>query len=958
MVSLNADQSAGKTIREHELNLLLSHLRRRGSGRLVELTGEPGAGKTQLLSAFAGAAAAAGAVVLKARCTGPGKEQHFYPFRQALAAHGTPGGHVIHTIWASRQESHDDLSGNVLDPLYGIAEMKSELTRRATRAPLVLLLDDFHQADVRSVSLIEHLVLAPIPDTLVVVSHRPRQSSAWLRDALAYGTALGTVRSVRLGPVHAGQAAELLGLDVADPAVGELHRESDGLPGYLLELARLRTQGRSAEAMTTGRQWTALMGEITELTPDETVVLSTAALVGDVFDLEILGQVSGLDAGAVRAAVDTLTRADLIRPVTRPPAYRLRHPVVRAMLAARADPAWRITAHRRALHLLNARGAPVEDKMSHLDGLLGQPGRDDLPLFVRAAEEAGPAHPAAAVRWMRAALRLSALARPDGRSPLDISLTLARALISDGRADEARDVLRGALSAAPPSPVPDRTSAVVLCTQLEWVLDNRTDAKSLIDKELPATREREPRATIALSVARQLTAGGQGSAQALRDARRAVRLAGQARDPVSEAGALALLALLEAKAGDCRAARVALRAGTAIVDRLADDELARATGYLALLGWAQHNLDEHTEARRQLQRAGRLAHHTGARHLRPFISIALGRVCLAIGLAEQARQAADDGLELARDLGSRHLAAFAIAVQSACLLATEPENTQALTLAETAMSTLPVDEALWRADCARALAEAALERGDPLRGSAAIVNSGGGPDLPDLPRAERPGCFEVLTRASLRSGDTAEADRWATRAAGVADATGLASHRASAFAARAHVLAAQRELDTALRLYRTAAELFAGVNLIRHQAEMLVAAASCSLTMHMLRDTAAMLALGKELAGRASASATYLKAAEQQRMVEELSSRPADGRDPGPWAAVLTNREYEIASIASTGTRTKEIAQQLNLSARTIEAHLSHIYRKLGVSSRAALANLMLHPPGPDAVAEGYCVEN
>jgi len=57
--------------------------------------------------------------------------------------------------------------------------------------------------------------------------------------------------------------------------------------------------------------------------------------------------------------------------------------------------------------------------------------------------------------------------------------------------------------------------------------------------------------------------------------------------------------------------------------------------------------------------------------------------------------------------------------------------------------------------------------------------------------------------------------------------------------------------------------------------------------------------------------------------------------------AALTNREYEIAVATSTGKRTREIAAELNLSPRTVEVHLTRIYRKLGLTSRAALAKLV-----------------
>ncbi|MDP9799682.1 DNA-binding CsgD family transcriptional regulator [Catenuloplanes nepalensis] len=51
----------------------------------------------------------------------------------------------------------------------------------------------------------------------------------------------------------------------------------------------------------------------------------------------------------------------------------------------------------------------------------------------------------------------------------------------------------------------------------------------------------------------------------------------------------------------------------------------------------------------------------------------------------------------------------------------------------------------------------------------------------------------------------------------------------------------------------------------------------------------------------------------------------------------LTERERQVAELASTGTPSKEIAEQLFLSARTVENHLQRVYVKLGVTGRAEL---------------------
>lgn len=58
--------------------------------------------------------------------------------------------------------------------------------------------------------------------------------------------------------------------------------------------------------------------------------------------------------------------------------------------------------------------------------------------------------------------------------------------------------------------------------------------------------------------------------------------------------------------------------------------------------------------------------------------------------------------------------------------------------------------------------------------------------------------------------------------------------------------------------------------------------------------------------------------------------------------AALTEREREVADLASTGRRTRQIAAELRLSPRTVDVHLTRIYRKLNISSRAALARMVV----------------
>jgi DNA-binding NarL/FixJ family response regulator len=53
----------------------------------------------------------------------------------------------------------------------------------------------------------------------------------------------------------------------------------------------------------------------------------------------------------------------------------------------------------------------------------------------------------------------------------------------------------------------------------------------------------------------------------------------------------------------------------------------------------------------------------------------------------------------------------------------------------------------------------------------------------------------------------------------------------------------------------------------------------------------------------------------------------------------LTSSEERVAALAAEGRTNREVAAALFLSERTVESHLSHVYRKLGLRSRAELAH-------------------
>jgi non-specific serine/threonine protein kinase len=98
--------------------------------------------------------------------------------------------------------------------------------------------------------------------------------------------------------------------------------------------------------------------------------------------------------------------------------------------------------------------------------------------------------------------------------------------------------------------------------------------------------------------------------------------------------------------------------------------------------------------------------------------------------------------------------------------------------------------------------------------------------------------------------------------------------------------------------------------------------------LHERATTAARVALGRrfEQAWNAGQSLSL-------DQVLELA-----GRLSFPRTAGLSDRELEVARLVARGLTDREIADQLAISPHTVDNHLRHIFAKLNLSTRAALA--------------------
>ncbi len=99
------------------------------------------------------------------------------------------------------------------------------------------------------------------------------------------------------------------------------------------------------------------------------------------------------------------------------------------------------------------------------------------------------------------------------------------------------------------------------------------------------------------------------------------------------------------------------------------------------------------------------------------------------------------------------------------------------------------------------------------------------------------------------------------------------------------------------------------------------------------RDARALLDAARETFSDLGA-VPWLARAEAEDGRSARSLRPADvARDE------LTESEHQVASLAVAGLQNREIAARLFMSVKTVEAHLTRIYRKLGVRTRVELVH-------------------
>jgi DNA-binding CsgD family transcriptional regulator len=898
------------TVRTEELDRMLRAVDAAATGgtRAVELVGDPGTGKTWLLSALAHRARLKELTVLRGHCTEAGRPIRFHPFTQALAswhAQDGSGARVPRATALIRALTDGPATGGTADftrRCLHHTELRHRIGACLAGAPggVLLILDDCHWADPASAALIDMLVRWPVDGGLaLVVAHRPRQSPVELSAALRHGVEQGAVDCVELPALSVEQSGRLLRRPTTGPATVRLHEESRGTPLYLTMLAAADVTDDAPDILARSGLGARLLAETTHLDEPVRAAVDAAAVLGDAFDVDSVAEVAGLERERACAALGELRRRDLVRPAATPGRLTFRHPLLRHCLYAATDACWRAGAHARARRWYAEAGASATELAPHVARSGTAAEASDLRVLTSAARaELHQGRPAEAARWLTAAIRGRRSAPHAADAPAvgsELWRPVVQGLTASGDTEGVRILVRELL--AEPSltglaGTPDRASSVVLLSAVLASLGLEEEAQFLIGAELGSAPAPDTGSLALLHVQQRVVKVLAGQVPVRADAEALMRQTAQA-DAMTAAGAQVLRGMCAVLTGDACTAEAALYSAAQTLDDLDDGEPAdeQEAVYLLMLSWAEALMGWYGPAGGHGERALSAVRERGDAHLLPPLLDTLAYVHHQAGHLADALSTAQEGRAVAQAAGRTDHVGLSDAIMAAAwsqlgrVSATpdpRPAAGEQSAAPRTPLSALLIAESLLAAGDGAAALALLLPRREAWRVSepVAVLAARG---------------YELLAAAGVQSGvDPDSVQEWADHAAEAASAVGLPEQRGHALLACGHALLVRGLGEEAARCYRDALELFV-VN-------------------------SPSGARAKELA--------------------RAAHRTAGGR-PDQALAELTLREREVGALAGDGRKSREIAEKLRVSPRTVDAHLTRIYSKLGVNSRAELARLL-----------------
>ena len=897
--------------RESEMQVLTGLLDKvHDQGGALVISGEPGIGKSALMSAAGARARERGMLVLmtagvqsEAQLPFAGVHQLLQPVLGRVGRLAEPQRDAILAAFGLVRPAASNLFLTALAAL-------NLLAASAARVPVLIVAEDAHWLD-RSTC-----------DVLAFVARRlefePILLVAAIRDGFESPFNDAGLPTLHLEALAAPAAAALLDRRAPGlPAEGRerVLEEAAGNPLALMELpAALAHLGTTARLPAWLPLSTRLERAFAARVSDLRAAARTALLVAAVNDGSLISEV--LDAAALLTGgpltVDVLDPAVTARLVeVDGTEFRFRHPLIRTAIRQQASVSQRYAAHAALAGVLS-----------------GQPERC---IWHRAASIIGPDE--AVARGLEAA---AARAQRRGANSMAVSALQRAAALSDGQHRAGRllaaaelafelgqqDLVSGLLAEAKPLDLPLRERARVTWIQesfADGIPGDASKVRSLASVAARAGADGDSDLALKLLYGAALQCWWSDPGQ-------------QARDQV-----VAAAERLDVDPGDPRllvilAFAAPIERGAAVIDRLSrlEPDTGGEAGAARLAGNAAMAVGSFDLAARflaasaaGLRAQGRLGLLARTLALQAWTAANLADLGTAIPAAEEGRR-------LAEETNQPLVLATAQAAQ-ALLAAVRGDQAAAAVLAAQAERV-----------CVPIGASGVLAAVQFARGLAALS-------------AGRPG--EALEHL-LRLHDPADpAYHVAIRCGTVGDLADAARHSGDPGAARVFVgqlEAAARQtplplLHAGLRYARAllAADADAG--------ELFEAALQSDMTAWPFLRARVQLAYGEWLHQQRqdSASRAPLRAAKQafdalgaipwsERARQQLraTGETSRARTPEAWDQ-LTPQELQIAQLAAEGLSNREIAQMVYLSHRTVSSHLYRVFPKLGISSRAELRSML-----------------
>ena len=920
----------------------------------VTIAGEPGIGKTRLLAELAARADAQRRLVLEGAGAEIAQRSPFAAIADALDDYlASLNPRMLETLGAEERAELARVFPAVA-ALEGLKRKRPAGERfrahRAVRAlldllavhrPVVLMVDDLHWADEATLEMLAHLVRRPPRGpVLLALAHRGVLHKP-LGPALAEAERDGRVEALHPKPLSLGEANDLL-QELSDTDHGALHSASGGNPLYLRELARAGAAppgngdaGSYAVDEVPAAVSAAIGTELARLPPATLGFVRSAAVLGDVFELDVAAEVSGLAAAEATACLDELVGDDLVRTTDLPRSFRFRHPIVRHAVYELCPIGRRLDAHARAAAALARRGVSATTRARHVELSADRGDEPAIALLTEAALDAAPRAPATAAYWYTAALRLLP---DDPQRRLPLLVPMAKCLGAAGRLVDARDTLEGVLPLLPADDRAGRGRLVATCAGIDHLLGDHAAATARLRSTLAELDgEATPQST-ALKTQLAANAFFTGDFPAQRDWSIAALSDAEALGhPADRGAAVALLGCADYMVGEVDDARDHLAAAEQLLDEMDDRQVGRHLTSYTWCGICEVYLERFDRSLAVHDRCLATSRALG----QDFVS-ALARIGRSLALAWQGRlpeaaEEADAAVETAELLGQAQFLTWALWVRAwAAHQSGDLDGAERLAVRAIELGSQAEDPVTVMAHCH--LAETRLERGAPPdRVRDDLLAAVGGPELPPIERAFRSRWYELLSRAELRAGDVEAAAGWAERAFAAADGLAMPGRSCEALRARARVKLARGEAADAAHDALEAVEQAqqAGLPIEAGRARILAGHALAAAN----EPARALAELERAHEALASCGAEHYRD-EAARELRALGKRVArhGAAGAGEGLDALSAREREVAGLVAEGRTNREIAAALYLSEKTVENHMSRIFGKLGVSSRLQVA--------------------